>query len=253
MMQGRTAGRLDVRVGRDRAEAGAAAAERAANALRELLRAKPEVRVVFAAAPSQSEMLAGLRAADRIDWSRVTAFHMDEYVDLPAWAPQRFDAFLRRELWDQVRPGRTHPIDPGTDPEASARDYAGLLGTAPIDLVCLGIGNNGHLAFNDPPVADFEDPHAVKVVELDRECREQQVTDECFGTLDEVPTHAVTLTIPTLMSAGRLIATVPGPAKRNALTAALNGPIDERCPASILRTHPDAVLFADADAYGPFE
>ena len=176
---------------------------------------------------------------------------MDEYVDLPASAPQRFDAFLRRELWDEVRPGRTHPIDPGADPETAAREYAELLRSGSIDLVCLGIGNNGHLAFNDPPVADFDDPLSVKVVELDEDCRQQQVTDECFDSLTQVPTHAVTLTVPALLSGGRLVATVPGAAKREALRAALDGPIDERCPASVLRRHPNAVLFADADAYGP--
>ncbi|MEV4070181.1 glucosamine-6-phosphate deaminase [Nonomuraea fuscirosea] len=245
----RTAGNLEARIYRDRPAAGAAAARVAAEALRSALAARGAARVVFAAAPSQRETLAGLRAAAGIDWSRVTVFHMDEYIGLPADAPQRFGRFLREELWDAVRPGAVHVIDPGDDPEAESARYAGLLGQGPIDLVCLGIGDNGHLAFNDPPVADFADPLAVKVVELDDACRTQQVSDGCFATFADVPARAVTLTVPTLMAGRTLVATVPGRNKRAALAAALDGPISERCPASVLRTHPACTLFADVEAY----
>ncbi|MFC5833836.1 6-phosphogluconolactonase [Nonomuraea insulae] len=241
----RTVGSLDVRIFQDRAESGAAAARAAAAALRTALATRDEARVIFAAAPSQRETLAGLRAAEGIDWDRVVAFHMDEYLGLPADAPQRFGRFLHDELWDAVRPGTVHVIDPAA---GSAR-YAELLARGPIDLVCLGIGDNGHLAFNDPPVADFADPLAVKVVELDDACRRQQVSDGCFATLADVPERAVTLTIPTLMAARTLVATVPGVNKKAALSAALDGPIDESCPASVLRTHPDCTLFADLEAY----
>ncbi|NBE98150.1 glucosamine-6-phosphate deaminase [Nonomuraea sp. KC401] len=245
----RTAGHLGVRIFSDRAQAGAAAARAAVAALRAVLAARGEARVVFAAAPSQRETLAGLRAAEGIDWSRVTVFHMDEYIGLPAGAPQRFGRFLREELWDAVRPGAVHVIEPGDDPEAESARYAGLVGSAPIDLVCLGIGDNGHLAFNDPPVADFADPLVVKVVELDEDCRRQQVSDGCFATLAEVPRRAITLTVPTLMAGRTLVATVPGAGKRAALAAALDGPVSESCPASVLRTHPACTLFADLEAY----
>jgi glucosamine-6-phosphate deaminase len=174
---------------------------------------------------------------------------MDEYIGLPADAPQRFGGFLHHELWKVVRPGAVHVIEPGDDPEAESARYAALLGRAPIDLVCLGIGDNGHLAFNDPPVADFADPRAVKVVELDEACRRQQVSDGCFATLSDVPERAITLTVPTLMAGRTLIATVPGANKRAALAAALDGPISESCPASVLRTHPACTLFADLEAY----
>ncbi|MEO3805922.1 6-phosphogluconolactonase [Nonomuraea sp. B1E8] len=245
----RVAGQLDVRIFSDRARSGAAAGRAAAAALRTALADRDEARVIFAAAPSQREMLAGLRAAEGIDWSRVAVFHMDEYIGLPADAPQRFGRFLRHELWESVRPGAVHVIEPGDDPEAESARYAALLGSAPIDLVCLGIGDNGHLAFNDPPVADFADPLAVKVVELDEDCRRQQVSDGCFATLADVPDRAITLTVPTLMAGRTLIATVPGANKRAALSAALDGPIGESCPASVLRTHPACTLYADLEAY----
>ncbi|MCG5212557.1 6-phosphogluconolactonase [Streptosporangium soli] len=246
----RTAGRLEVHVHRDRAQAGAAAARAAADVLRATLRENDEARVVFAAAPSQRETLAGLREAPGIDWSRVVAFHMDEYVDLPPDAPARFGHFLRRAIWDAVRPREVHVIDPGDDPEVESARYARLLAAGPIDLVCLGIGDNGHLAFNDPPVADFGDPLLVKVVELDDSCRKQQVGDGCFDTLGEVPERAVTLTIPTLMAGRHLVATVPGAAKHDALRATLDGPLSTSCPASVLREHPSCSLFTDTDAYG---
>ncbi|MGP3961198.1 glucosamine-6-phosphate deaminase [Nonomuraea sp. 3N208] len=250
MIHSTSAGRLTVRVYRDRADAGAAAASAAAQALRDVLDRQNHARVAFAAAPSQLEMLTGLRAAPDIDWSRVVAFHLDEYVGLPREAPQRFDKFLRREIWDSVRPGQTHAIDPDGDPQAACARYAELLEAGPLDLICLGIGDNGHLAFNDPPVADFDDPLHVKVVELDDACRKQQVTDGCFATLDEVPTRAVTLTLPTLLSGKRLIVTVPGAAKHKALRATLEGPVSVDCPASALREHTASTLFADAAAYG---
>lgn len=213
---------LDIRTFPDRAAAGAAAATEAAHILRETLNTQATARVIFAAAPSQRETLQGLVEAEGIDWARVTAFHMDEYLEVQD--KDSFAAFLHTHLWRAVKPGTVHVITPGDDPEAECDRYAALVREAPIDLVCLGIGDNGHLAFNDPPVADFHDPRTAKVVELDAACRTQQVGDGCFGTLAEVPTHAVTLTIPALMSARRLVATVPGPGKRAALRAAVNGP-----------------------------
>jgi glucosamine-6-phosphate deaminase len=241
---------MRVSVHADRAAAGAAAAQEAAEALRETLDRQESARVVFAAAPSQLGLLAGLREAPGVDWSRVAVFHLDEYVDLPAGSPARFSHFLHTHLWDAVRPGQVHAIEPGGDPEAECARYAGLLAAAPLDLICLGVGDNGHLAFNDPPVADFADPLPVKVVALDAASRTQQVADGCFADLGQVPRQAVTLTIPTLMAGGRLVATVPGARKKAALRAALDGPLTTACPASVLRTHPRCALFADQEAHG---
>jgi glucosamine-6-phosphate deaminase len=238
----------------DRAALGEAAGCEAAGIIRERLAEQPLVRVVFAAAPSQNETLATLAAAEGIDWSRVIAFHMDEYVGLAADAPQRFARYLRDHLFDRVRPGRVHligvdaPLVTLDDAEAECRRYAAILGEAPIDLVCLGIGENGHVAFNDPPVADFDDPLAVKPVELDLACRQQQVNDGCFAKLSDVPTHAVTLTIPTLMSATRLVCGVPGGTKRAAVAGVLAGPVATACPATILRRHGGCTLHVDAES-----
>lgn len=231
-----------------RQEMGAAAAAEIAAELRRLLAEQPMVRMIFASAPSQSDVLGALVRAEGIDWSRITAFHMDEYIGLPKAASQRFANWLEDYVFGKVPLAAAHRIDPGSDPEATARDYARLLDVAPIDVVQLGIGVNGHIAFNDPPVADFEDPLDVKVVDLDLDCRQQQVDDDCFATLDEVPVQAITLTVPRLLRAGKLFCMVPTRAKRAAVDAALNGPIAESCPASVLRRHADCTLYLDADS-----
>ncbi|MDB5615312.1 MAG: Glucosamine-6-phosphate deaminase, partial [Devosia sp.] len=141
-----------------------------------------------------------------------------------------------------------HRVLPGDDAEATARDYAVMLNEAPIDVIQLGIGVNGHIAFNDPPVADFNDPLDVKVVELDEVCRQQQVDDDCFPTLADVPLRAITLTIPRLLRAGKLFCMVPDKAKRNAVRGALQGPISTDCPASILRTVDNCALYLDPES-----
>jgi glucosamine-6-phosphate deaminase len=245
--------RLEVQVYPTRQAMGEAAASATAAAMIEAIEERGAVRMAFAAAPSQNEFLAALAANPDIDWSRVTAFQLDDYVGLPAGAPQLFGTFLADHLFNQVRPGTVHLIG-ATSSLAGAsercRAYAELIDAEPLDIVCLGIGENGHLAFNDPPVADFDDPERAKVVELDEPCRRQQVNDGCFPTFGDVPTHAITLTIPALMSGSRLVCIVPGPAKRDAVRAALNGPIGTGCPASILRTHPACTLYLDKDSHG---
>lgn len=246
-----TAGQLKVEVHENRAALGAAAGAAVAARMKRLLERQESIRMIFAAAPSQNELLAQLVQDRSIDWSRVTAFHMDEYIGLPADAPQAFSRFLLDRLFGKVGFREVCLIDPAGDPEGECRRYAGLLQEAPIDIVCLGIGENGHLAFNDPPVADFNDPAAVKAVELDEACRSQQVNDGCFAALPDVPTHAVTLTIPTLLAASHLYCVVPGPTKRQAVAATLQDPISTACPSTILRTHPDCTLYVDRDAYGP--
>jgi glucosamine-6-phosphate deaminase len=234
----------------DRSAMGRAAAAEVAEALRGLLKSGRTVRMVFAAAPSQQEMLDALCAEPGIDWRRVTAFHMDEYVGLAQEAPQRFGAWLGRAIFDRLPFAATHLIRPErfATPEACASDYAARLAAAPIDLVCLGIGVNGHIAFNDPPVADFRDPLAVKVVELDDVCRQQQVDDGCFPNFAAVPTHALTLTVPRLLDCDRMVCVVPGPAKREAVRRTLFDPPGEACPATALRAHPRCTLYLDAQS-----
>jgi glucosamine-6-phosphate deaminase len=242
--------RLVVHAHPDRAAMGLAAGRDAAAAIQAAVQREGRARVVLACAPSQNETLATLAAA-AVDWSRVTIFHMDEYVGLNATHPASFRRYLQEHFFSSVRPAAFHGIaGEAKDVAAECARYAALLSAAPIDVVCLGIGENGHLAFNDPPVADFTDPAAVKVVELDEACRRQQVNDGCFASLAEVPRRALTLTIPTLLGARRLVATVPGMRKAAAVRAALRGPVTTACPASILRTHPAATLHLDPASAG---
>ncbi|MEK0312711.1 glucosamine-6-phosphate deaminase [Cohnella sp. 56] len=241
---------LKVRVYRTRGEMGAAAGADVAARIKGLLATKRTIRMVFAAAPSQNETLDALAADPDIDWSRITAFHMDEYLGLPAGAPQAFGRYLQGRLFDKVKPGTVHLIDSTGDSNAECRRYAALLGAEPIDIVCLGIGENGHIAFNDPPVADFADPQLIKPVELDEACRRQQVNDGCFSSLDAVPTHALTLTVPALLAGAHLFCGVPGPTKRQAVARTLSEPVATACPSTILRRHPDCTLYVDLDAFG---
>jgi glucosamine-6-phosphate deaminase len=241
--------RLNVQVCADRAALGKAAALRASTIIGAALKTKDHVRVVFAAAPSQNEMLAALVADTRIDWSRIEAFHMDEYIGLGTEAPQLFGSYLYYHIFSRVPMMRVHYLDGQTTDRAyECSRYTMLLQQGSIDLVCMGIGENGHIAFNDPPVADFEDSAFVKVVRLDDACRAQQVHDGCFPDIEQVPRHALTLTVPALMAAHALVAAVPGPAKAAAVRTALEGPIATSCPASILRTHPSADLFLDDES-----
>ena len=184
---------------------------------------------------------------------RVTAFHMDEYIGLPADAPQRFGLWLRGAIFDHLNFAAVHLVEsengPGDDPAQAAASYAAMLGAAPIDIVCCGIGTNGHLAFNDPP-ADFDDPLTMKIVELDLQCRQQQVDDQCFATLEEVPTRALTITLPALLDIGAIFCTVPGIGKRNAVRRAVNDPIGPVCPATALRRHPCSTLYLDPYSAG---
>lgn len=242
------AGTANVQVFERRSEMGRAAAEATARQIRQVAKDKGSVRMVFAAAPSQTEFLQALREIADIPWQQVTAFHMDEYVGLPEAAPQRFASWLDDHLFSRVPLGTVHRISSTGDAGEICHSYSTQLNESPIDIVCLGIGVNGHIAFNDPPVADFNDIHTVKVVELDEICRQQQVDDGCFSTFDDVPTHAITLTIPALLSADTLLCVVPGKQKREAVKAALNGPISADCPASILRTHADCTVFLNSEA-----
>lgn len=230
-----------------RAEMAATAAHDMAAELRRRLAERDSVRMVFAAAPSQEDTLEALMAAPDIDWSRVTAFHMDDYIGLPPDAPQRFANWLEARVFSRQPFAAVHRLDPGTDPEQAAKDYAALLNEAPIDLIGLGIGTNGHIAFNDPP-ADLDDPQDVRIVDLEQICRQQQVDDDCFARVEDVPRQALTLTVPCLMRAERLFCIVPTSAKRAATRAALHGPITGDCPASVLRRHPACTLYLEPES-----
>ena len=244
-----TADNLRVEIYDTRTAMGDAAGAAAAAHLRALLAEKDEVNVIFAAAPSQNEMVAALIASPGIDWTRVNAFHMDEYIGLSADAPQGFGNFLDNCLFSKVPFKAVYRIDcSATDAAAECARYTELLKAFPTDLVCLGIGENGHIAFNDPGFAFFDDPEVVKVVKLDEVCRMQQVHDGCFASIDEVPTHALTLTVPTLANAPHLVCTVPAPTKRNAVKLTVLGPVTEDVPATVMRGHADCVMFCDADS-----
>lgn len=241
--------KLSVNIYDTRAEMGAAAAKDIKNKFCELLAIKPQINVIFAAAPSQNEVLASLVADKDIDWSRINAYHMDEYIGLDADAPQGFGNFLRAHIFDQVPFASVNLIDvTAKDADVEAARYGAMLDRNLADVVVMGIGENGHIAFNDPPVADFADPKTVKAVALDEICRNQQVNDGCFASIEQVPTHALTVTVPTLARAPYLFCIVPAPSKAWAVKETLTGSIDEHCPASILRTHKSAVLYLDRDS-----
>lgn len=228
---------------------GTAAACDVSDRVRRLTGEQDMVRMVFAAAPSQNELLDALTGMPALDWGRVEAFHMDEYVGLEENAPQLFGRYLREHLFDRVRPGRVEFINgAASDFEGECARYSALLSERPVDIVCAGIGENGHLAFNDPHVADFQDPKSVKVVTLDDVCRSQQVHDGAFPTIDDVPKVALSLTISALMSARWLYCVVPGPTKTVAVRRTLSEPIATDCPATIMRRHPRAALYIDLEA-----
>jgi glucosamine-6-phosphate deaminase len=239
---------LSVRGFSTRGEIGEAAAADIAQALRDLLDAQEQVRMLFASAPSQHEMQQALLIQPGVDWTRVVAFHLDEYIGLPSGAPQRFGESLSKALFQRLPFAAVHLIEPTGDPALAAERYAKLLSAAPIDIVCLGVGVNGHLAFNDPPEANFTDPLAVKVVRLEPVARRQQVDDGCFESLDAVPTHAITVTIPTIISAHKIFCVVPGQQKRDAISQVLAGPISRACPGTVLRLHPDCRLYLDSES-----
>jgi glucosamine-6-phosphate deaminase len=241
--------RLRVEVYADRRQTGLAAALDVAARMRELLATRSQIAMAFAAAPSQNELLASLRGRTGLDWPRVVAFHLDEYLGLPPEAPQQFGNFLRRALFDHVCPGQVHYMDGNApDPERERERYAALLAEHPLDIVCLGVGENGHIAFNDPQDSPFPDEEVVRLVTLDERSRLQQVHDGCFSSVAAVPRQALTLAVPAIMAAQSLRCVVPGPSKANAVREMLEGRVGPGCPASALRKHPDCVLYLDTDA-----
>jgi glucosamine-6-phosphate deaminase len=241
-------GNIRVHIFDSRESLGEAAAKAVAETTQTLLATQPILNMVFAAAPSQNEFLAAL-VRQPLDWGRINAFHMDEYLGLGPDAPQSFGYYLRTHLFDKVPFQKVHLMNGlATDPQAECERYAAGLKDDPTDILCLGIGENNHLAFNDPPVADFHDPKTVKIVTLDGDCRRQQVNDGCFPTLAAVPEQALTITIPALMAARYCFAMVPGERKAPAVAHTFSQPINERYPSTILRQHPAVRLFLDRDS-----
>ena len=242
-----TTEKLTTRIYDTRAEMGEAAACAAADAINAVIAQKGSANVIFAAAPSQNETLANLLKSD-VDFTRVNAFHMDEYVGLGIEDEQSFARYLSEHIFSLAPFKSVNYIPAKTNPDEGCDAYTELLGQYPPDVVCMGIGENGHIAFNDPPVADFNDPKLIKKVELDPVCRMQQVHDGCFPTLDDVPKYALTLTVPALMSAKHLICTVPAATNADAVYAMLMGEYGEACPATALRRHDSAQMFLDRDS-----
>jgi glucosamine-6-phosphate deaminase len=240
---------LEVKIFQGRKDMGFAAARDVKEKIRELLLVKKEIRIVFAAAVSQNELLAGLSQPDYLPWGQITAFHMDEYLGLDCAAPQLFSKFLQNAIFNNKNFKTVHLINPKPDdPEKECARYSELLSEEKIDIVCLGFGENGHIAFNDPPFADFKDSKLVKTVSLDMKSRIQQVHDGCFNSVEEVPQQAISLTIPALFNADCMFAVVPGKSKAQAVSSALLNEVSESCPASILRRHKNASLYLDEDS-----
>lgn len=239
---------LKVKTFENRQLMGYAAAHDVVQRIKALLEKQKEVNMIFAAAPSQNEFLEAL-AACKLDWSKINAFHMDEYVGLNKTHPERFGNFLKKRIFDKVPFAQVYYLNGNLEgPHRECQRYADLLSRFPPDIVCMGIGENTHVAFNDPHVADFEDPLMVKVVELDEVSRRQQVHDGCFAKIDDVPTSAITLTVPTLTRAKYIYCMVPGFNKAGAISYTLNNEISERYPSTVLRNHAHAILYLDKES-----
>lgn len=241
---------MKVFTAKDVGEMAAQAAACAAEAVRQALAERGEARVIVATGASQFDFLAALTAAPGIDWSRVTGFHLDEYAGLSVTHPASFRAYLRERFVGAlpVPPKAFHEVNgEAADLAGECRRLEALIQTAPVDVACVGIGENGHLAFNDPP-ADFETEAAYLVVDLDEACRRQQVGEGWFATLDDVPRQALSMSVRQIMKSRRIVCTVPDARKAEAVRNAVRGPVSNLCPASILQTHPACTLFLDPAA-----
>jgi len=239
--------RIHVQVYASKNELGRMAASFVAAKLREAVEAKGSANLILATGASQFDFLDAFKADRSVDWSRIHVFHLDEYVHLSIRHPASFRKYLKERILDEVKPARVFLLNgEAEDLDEEVRQYERSLKQYPTDVACIGIGENGHIAFNDPAVADFNDPVLVKVIDLaDEACRRQQVGEGWFKTLEEVPMQALTLTIPAMMRSKTISCVVPDRRKAQAVYRTLKGPIEPSCPASVLRTHPDAMLFLD--------
>jgi len=243
------ANKMKVKIYETRLQMGDEAAYEVGKKIKELLLSREFVNIIFAAAPSQNEFLSSLSKQPDVDWSRVNAFHMDEYMGLDEEAPQRFSQFLKERIFDKVPINKVYYINGNADdPGAECKRYADLLKQFPADIVCMGIGENTHIAFNDPHVANFNDSLLVKGATLDEISRWQQVHDDCFAHIEEVPVSAITLTVPALLHAGNIYCIVPGNNKAQAVYHTLHEEVTENYPSTILRKHLNATLYLDKDS-----
>jgi glucosamine-6-phosphate deaminase len=224
-----------------------AAADHAAATLQHALAARGHARIIAATGASQFEFLAALTAHRDIDWPNVEMFHLDEYIGLPATHPASFRMFLRERLVAKTGITQAHFLEVDSNPEAVATRVGAELNAAPIDIAFVGIGENGHLAFNDPP-ADFETEQPYLIVELDEACRRQQAGEGWFADIAQVPTRAVSMSIRQILKAKEILVVVPDARKANAVKACFEGAISPLAPASILRQHPNTTVFLDRDS-----
>jgi len=249
-----TVGTATVEVYPTKAAGGAAAAGQAAGIMRAALAQKGRARIIIGTGNSQDEMIRALVVEPDLDWKRITVFHMDEYIGLPMTHPASFRGWLKRFVADVVHPGAVYYLN-GEAPDlpAECRRYAELLDEAEIDICFIGFGENGHIAFNDPHVADFDAPRPIKAVEMDERCRMQQVGEGHFGTLADVPRRALSLSCPRLVSAENLICVVPEARKAEAVARAVTGPLSTECPATLVFTHPHCTVYLDRDSASRLE
>jgi len=249
-----TVDRLKIEIHQDTTRVGNAAAQATARAIRELKQENKRLAVIFATGASQLATLDALIVRADVPWKEITGFHLDEYVGISENHPASFRHYLRERLTERVSMGKFFEIQgDASDLEMICSQYAQRLQAAQPQLCLLGIGENGHLAFNDPAEANFSDPFDVKIVGLDTECRRQQVAEGWFSGLEEVPRQAITVTIPTLMRVPRLIVSVPGPRKAAVVRRTVEEAISTACPATILRHHPDVTVYLDRDSAAELE
>lgn len=229
--------------------ASVAAAQAAAQIIRDCLRNRGKARILVATGNSQIDLINHLATEPGIDWAQVEALHLDEYVRIDANHPASFRRWIRERFTARVRPGAMHYIDgDAADLGGMLRAYSALLDREPLDLAFVGIGENGHIAFNDPPVADFNDPLSIKVVALDEKCRQQQVNEGHFPSIDRMPQQAATVTCSLLFRVAHWICCVPEGRKAAAVRDSLEGPVTTACPGSLVQKHPAAAVYLDAES-----
>ena len=243
---------LQVRIFVTTKEVGYASADFVAKNLQSVIQAKGTANLILATGASQFSFLDALKKQS-VDWNKITVFHLDEYIGISDQHPASFRKYLKERILDVVKPSKIYFLNgDAPDPDEEAKRYGELLLAHPTDVACIGIGENGHIAFNDPAVADFNDPLRVKVVYLDHACRMQQLGEGWFPTFEDVPKQALSLTIPSILRSKVISCVVPDERKSQAVYDTLFGKISTSCPASILRTHPDAVLFLDSGSASKF-
>lgn len=236
---------LQIKIYKNTEEMGECSAKFVKQNIEAAIKEKGSANLILATGASQFAFIEALKKKD-IEWKKINVFHLDEYFGISDQHPASFRKYLKERILDIVKPANVYLIEGDADDYNEVlKNYTKLLKNHPIDVACIGIGENGHIAFNDPPVADFNDPELIKIVELDEACRKQQLGEGWFPTFDDVPKKAFSLTIPAIMSCKIISCVVPDERKAKAVHDTLLGPIDVSCPASILRKHPNTVLFLD--------